>query len=535
MVTRTVILVTASEAAAFAATTLSSLAAAAESVVINNAPAEHNSTELQIKICNSTSCTKPAQHTSPGGLVQLCRHKECFNAVDFERGGGLCYIHQKNQKGPMDGEQSDSKDSADDGKIRSVASDEGLSDTYSTHDNNYGLGDEVGKKRALTSGDSISGKDDIKRQRVDAFVLDLTGVPPQPPIPKSSGTIKEGASKYKGVHFNKLMKKCHAQISIEGKQRHIGYYDNEEEAATDYARAVFKYIGQGALDKARERRALDNAREQDSIIIDLSGVPPQPPITKSAGHIKEGASKYTGVYFNKPMKKWLAQIKIDGMNRHIGYYDNEEEAATDYARAVFKYKNQAALGKAREDSFIIDLSDVPPQPPIPKSSGTIKEGASKYTGVHFNKQMNKWRVQIDIKGKQRYIGHYENEEEAATDYARAVFKYKGQGALDKARERRALDNAREQDSIIIIIDLSGVPPQPPITKSAGLIKEGASKYTGASFNKKANKWLAKTRIEGKQRQIGSYENEEEAAVDYARAVFKYRGKFGTESQSGRNN
>ena len=53
--------------------------------------------------------------------------------------------------------------------------------------------------------------------------------------------------------------------------------------------------------------------------------------------------------------------------------------------------------------------------------------------------------------------------------------------------------------------------------------------------KKANKWLAKIKIEGKQRQIGSYENEEEAAVDYARAVFKYRGQFGTESQSDRNN
>ncbi|KAK1739914.1 hypothetical protein QTG54_009673 [Skeletonema marinoi] len=146
------------------------------------------------------------------------------------------------------------------------------------------------------------------------------------------------------------------------------------------------------------------------------------------------------------MNKWQAQIRIDGMNRLIGYYENEEEAAVDYARAVFKYKK-------REDSFIIDLSDVPPQPPIPKSSGTIKEGASKYTGVHFNKQMNKWRVQIDIKGKLQTIGYYENEEEAATDYARAVFKYKGQAALDKARERRALDNAREQDSIII--DLSG--------------------------------------------------------------------------------
>jgi len=34
------------------------------------------------------------------------------------------------------------------------------------------------------------------------------------------------------------------------------------------------------------------------------------------------------------------------------------------------------------------------------------------------------RAQIMIEGKQRIIGHYENDEEAAIDYARAVFKKK---------------------------------------------------------------------------------------------------------------
>jgi len=287
MVTRTVILVTPSEAAAFAATSTSSAvaaavaatslstpAAAAESVVINNAPAEQNSTEeLQTNLFNYPSCTKPAQHPSPGGLVQLCRHKGCLNAVDFEKRGGLCCIHQ-NQKGPTDGEQSDSED---DGKNRGVTADE------------YFHYDEVGKKRDCPLEDSISNNKTKKRQRVDAFVIDLTGVPPQSPIPISAGRIKEGASKYTGVTFNKAMNnKWQAKIRIDGKQRHIGTYENEEEAAADYARAVFKYRGQGALDKARE---------QNSFIIDLSDVPPQPPVPKSAGHIKEGASKYTGVYF----------------------------------------------------------------------------------------------------------------------------------------------------------------------------------------------------------------------------------------------
>jgi hypothetical protein len=113
--------------------------------------------------------------------------------------------------------------------------------------------------------------------------------------------------------------KWKAQISIDGKPHHLGVYDNEEEAAGDYARAVSKYKG---------------GKKVKSMFIDLTDVPPQSPILSS----KDGASKYLGVYFNKAANKWVAQISFDGMNHQIGCYDNEEEAAIDYARAVSKYK-----------------------------------------------------------------------------------------------------------------------------------------------------------------------------------------------------
>ncbi len=51
----------------------------------------------------------------------------------------------------------------------------------------------------------------------------------------------------------------------------------------------------------------------------------------------------------------------------------------------------------------------------------MKDGASKYTGVSFHKQMNKWQAQIMIVAKKHRIGYYDNEEEAAMDYARALF------------------------------------------------------------------------------------------------------------------
>ena len=339
---------------------------------------------------------------------------------------------------------------------------------------------------------------EAKRQLKSFATVDLSDVPPQPPIPKSIGRVKEGASKYTGVCFNKLSNKWQASINFDGKFHYIGCYDDEMEAAVDYARALFKYKG-----------GVNRRRQKKSLVIDLSDVPPQQPIFKSSRRVKEGASKYTGVTFNKQCNRWIAQIMIEGKQHAIGHYDNEEDAAIDYARAVFKYKGGVKDGGVK-DSFVIDLSDVPPQPPIPKSSRRVKEGVSKYTGVSFIEKSNKWFAKIYYDGKQRSIGFYDDEEEAAVDYARAVFKYKG-GKVHRRQKKNSF-----------VIDLSGVPPQPPIPRSSGRTKEGASKYTGVTFNKQSNRWVAQIHLDGKLRYIGYYDDEEDAAVDYARAVFKYK-------------
>lgn len=57
-------------------------------------------------------------------------------------------------------------------------------------------------------------------------------------------------------------------------------------------------------------------------VIDLSDVPPQPPIFKSIRRVKEGSSKYIGVYL-LASNRWIAKIVIEGKLRRIGIYDNE--------------------------------------------------------------------------------------------------------------------------------------------------------------------------------------------------------------------
>jgi len=45
-------------------------------------------------------------------------------------------------------------------------------------------------------------------------------------------------------------------------------------------------------------------------------------------------SGFKGVCWHKNMKKWQAQIKINGKNKHLGYYDNIIDAARAYNNAA---------------------------------------------------------------------------------------------------------------------------------------------------------------------------------------------------------
>lgn len=70
-------------------------------------------------------------------------------------------------------------------------------------------------------------------------------------------------------------------------------------------------------------------------------------------------------YQNKKSKKWLARIKIDGKIKHVGSFDNKEEA--DKAQRV-----------ARENN------------PIVRS--IRKDNKSGHTGVVWNKKARKWHA-----------------------------------------------------------------------------------------------------------------------------------------------
>ena len=248
------------------------------------------------------------------------------------------------------------------------------------------------------------------------------------------------------------------------------------------------------LDDADDDEAA-KCQKGKQMCIDLTDVPLKLPTKNN----KKGASsKYQGVYFDYSRNKWMAKSMIDGKQHHIGNHENEEEeAAVDYARALFE--NEAGKVNARGNigQKFVDLTDVPPQLPI---IGNMKGASSKYQGVCFVKRRNKWKATISLDGMKCFIAEHANEEEAAVDYARALFKY-------GSRRKRQF------------IDLTDVPSQPPILNNHDRYE--TSKYQGVHFKTAGNKWNAAISLNGKLYGIGTYDTEEEAAVDFARAKFKY--------------
>jgi hypothetical protein len=115
-----------------------------------------------------------------------------------------------------------------------------------------------------------------------------------------------------------------------------------------------------------------------------------------------------------------------------------------------------------------------------QSEGT--KGSSKYTGVCWCKQSNKWKASISINGKHIHLGSFTDEIEASEYYQSALI---------------SIENGTE------------------ITRKEVVC---SSKYTGVSWNKKSNKWDAAMHVNRKKIHLGSFTDEQEAHESYQKAL-----------------
>ena len=185
----------------------------------------------------------------------------------------------------------------------------------------------------------------------------LSGFPFQGPgreTPESSddGAARTTSSRFWGVTWHRTNKNWQAHYhDADGRLRHIGVFDDDEEAA----RAVNKAICDAGLEGKRRTNAVDATgalvpREStrrcrgDRAAV----VAPDPTDTTS----------FWGVFWDKKNRRWRASYRdANGKNRHIGLFDTQEAAA----HAVNAAIRRAGLEGKRRTNPVVDGALVPKQ------------------------------------------------------------------------------------------------------------------------------------------------------------------------------
>jgi len=137
--------------------------------------------------------------------------------------------------------------------------------------------------------------------------------------------------------------------------------------------------------------------------------------------------KKTGrAILNKPNKDGYLRVGIkDGKNgEHKLYYIHD---IIFYMKYAWLPEEIDHVNHVKNDNRIDNLQPSDrtlQQVNMPKKSGT----SSMYKGVCYapHKRINKWRAQLQHKGKHISLGHYDTEEQAARAYDKAAFDLWGE-------------------------------------------------------------------------------------------------------------
>ncbi len=131
---------------------------------------------------------------------------------------------------------------------------------------------------------------------------------------------------------------------------------------------------------------------------------------------------YKGVSFDKGRGKYIASIQVLGTQIHLGRFSTAEEASKAYEEAASRYHGEFA--------YTHSVSSVPAVP----SDGAVVVAtrptfSSRYRGVSWKKQRRTWVASIGVAGRQKHLGVFATEQDAARAYNAAAIEHYGDKAV----------------------------------------------------------------------------------------------------------
>jgi hypothetical protein len=141
---------------------------------------------------------------------------------------------------------------------------------------------------------------------------------------------KNTKNKYKGVYFREETKTWLSYCRMNGKKHFCGYYRTEEAAAHAYNKKGLELSDYFCPNEIN----IPIKKLEEMIITDRCNII----------HAYK-RSKYKGVSWHKETRKmkigkWVASVRINNKVKHLGYFEDEKDAAIAHNEGVIKYNGK---------------------------------------------------------------------------------------------------------------------------------------------------------------------------------------------------
>ena len=217
----------------------------------------------------------------------------------------------------------------------------------------------------------------------------------------TSARPPEFTSKYVGVTWSKSNSNWRAQILIDSKNRYLGAFASEEEAARAFDTVAARWDKPVNFPRGGQVAA---AKKDHPRIISL----------------------YRGVCWDVKTRKWVSRISLKSKRHILGYFVDEEDAAKRFDQVAAKHGRAVNFPSGEQVKAVKPVScALPGESPTAvahteSSSDRTTRKASKYRGVSWVSSRGKWAVRISFKSKRRTLGYFIDEEDAARKYDEAA-------------------------------------------------------------------------------------------------------------------